>query len=107
MSSSVDDIDKINGSPPTPPPSSLPAASASSVDQIIQPWSLIDGELLVADGILLVFLFKDFKFLNFFFNFCFLVSELYFVVNSQKVKGKFYLSNFRFYFKSDVIKNVI
>ena len=50
MSSNVDDIDKINGSPPTPPYSSLPTASASSVDQIIQPWSLIDGELLVADG---------------------------------------------------------
>jgi hypothetical protein len=57
MSSNVDDVDKINGSPPKPPPppptasSLLPAASASSVDQIIQPWSLIDGEFLVADGI--------------------------------------------------------
>ena len=50
MSSNLDDIDKINGSPPTPPSSSLPTASASSIDQIIQPWSLIDGEQLVANG---------------------------------------------------------
>lgn len=46
-------------------------------------------------------LFNEFNFYSILFSLFPLVAELYFVVNSQKVKGKFYLSNFRFYFKSD------
>jgi hypothetical protein len=66
--------------------SSSPTSSQSNETLSTAPWELLNGEHLIDDASAKT-------------------PEIFLVFNNERIKGKFYITNFRFYYKSDVMKH--